>query len=118
IVVGVKLAAFLATRSHRGWWRYNGFDDIVQLTKTVTLGSVALAGVNYLYFQSGPPIPRSVIVMDWAATLLVVGGGRGCMRLFRERYHPMVTTKRAKRVLIIGASEASAALIHAIHAQS
>src|SRR5689334_15381003 len=27
LVIAVKLIAFLSTRSHRGWWRYNGFDD-------------------------------------------------------------------------------------------
>ncbi len=57
---------------------------------------------------------RSVILMDWAGTLLVIGGLRGATRLFRERYHPMVTARSTERVLVVGAGEAGVELVNAI----
>ncbi|HEX8201038.1 MAG TPA: hypothetical protein VF590_11155, partial [Isosphaeraceae bacterium] len=69
LVVGVKMLAFFLTGSHRGWWRYATFADMTLLAETTTLGSMALVLIN-----SGVPtvfhIPRSVLLFDWAVTIL------------------------------------------------
>lgn len=108
-----KLLIFIGMKSYRGWWRYNGFADIVHLAKAVTLSTVVVVLVAFSY-QNGPRVPRSVILMDWAGTLLVIGGLRGATRLFRERYHPMVTARSTERVLVVGAGEAGVELVNAI----
>ncbi|MGE5756494.1 MAG: hypothetical protein ACM35G_12425, partial [Planctomycetaceae bacterium] len=87
LVVLLKLASFLATGSHRGLWRYTTFVDMTVLAEAATIGSVALMAVDFL--DGGrPPTPRSIVVMDWAGTILVLGGLRGSIRFVRERHYP------------------------------
>src|SRR5260370_1060192 len=64
-----------------------------------------------------PPVPRSILALDLAGTILVLGTLRGSTRLLRERYYPMLTTKPAERVLIVGASDTNMTLIRAIQTQ-
>jgi FlaA1/EpsC-like NDP-sugar epimerase len=113
LIIVWKLVIFILMKSYRGWWRYNGFADIVHLAKAVTIGTLAVVLVASSY-QAGPRVPRSVILMDWAGTLLVIGGARGATRLYRERYHPMVTARSTERVLVVGAGEAGVELVSAI----
>lgn len=116
LVVAMKLFAFWCMGSFRGWWRYATFADFVGLAEAATLSSAAVVVVNY-FVQTGEAVPRSIIVLDWAATILVIGGLRGSTRLFRERYYPMITTRRPSRVLVVGASEAGVALVRSIQGQ-
>src|SRR5512135_3463967 len=117
LVVLLKLASFLATGSHRGLWRYTTIVDMTALAEAATLGSVALMAVDFL--NSGrPPTLRSIVVMDWAGTILVLGGLRGSIRFFRERRYPMPLARPLERVLIVGAGEAGEAIARAIRGQS
>lgn len=109
-VVAVKLGVFLLFKVHRGWWRYATFADLVSLAESTTVAAITLAVIDQLQ-PSGPLIPRSVIFLDWAGTVLVVGLLRGGTRLLRERYYPMVTHRHTRPVLVVGANEASLALI-------
>jgi FlaA1/EpsC-like NDP-sugar epimerase len=114
-VVGLKLLAFWMLGSFRGWWRYATFADFVGLAEAATLGSVMVVLFNN--FVARPLIPRSIVIIDWAATILVLGGIRGSTRFFRERYYPMLSQRSQTRVLIVGASDAGIALVRAIHGQ-
>ncbi|XBH07332.1 nucleoside-diphosphate sugar epimerase/dehydratase [Singulisphaera sp. Ch08] len=113
LVIAWKLMIFIGLKSHRGWWRYNGFADIVHLAKAVTVSTVAVVFIA-LSYRAEPRLPRSVLLLDWAGTLLVIGGLRGGTRLYRERYHPMVMARSIERVLVIGAGEASVELVSAL----
>lgn len=117
VVVAVKLGIFLAMRSHQGWWRYASFADLVMLSEAATLGAIAILVVDMLYW-TGIQIPRSIVLMDWAGTLLVVGGIRGSTRLYRERYYPILARQQARRILVVGASEAGVTLARAIQGQA
>src|SRR5262249_41451260 len=81
-VVGMKILAFWLMGSYRGWWRYATFADIVGLAEAITLASTAVVMLNF-FINSGTPIPRSIIIMDWAVTMILIGGLRGSTRLFR-----------------------------------
>ncbi|SIO55428.1 NDP-sugar epimerase, includes UDP-GlcNAc-inverting 4,6-dehydratase FlaA1 and capsular polysaccharide biosynthesis protein EpsC [Singulisphaera sp. GP187] len=117
LVVALKLAVFLVMGSHRGWWQYASFADLIALFEAATFGMIAVL-VTDMVFWTQFQIPRSIIVIDWAATLLIVGGIRGSTRLFRERYYPMLSTQSTKRVLVVGASESGVALARAIQSQA
>jgi FlaA1/EpsC-like NDP-sugar epimerase len=116
VVIVVQLAAFLLTGSHRGWWRYATFADVVALAEAATLGTAVLVIIS-LVDAARFQIPRSVLLMDWAGTTLVICGIRASSRLFRERYHPMITRQPPRRVLIVGAAAAGEALVRSLHSQ-
>ena len=117
VVLSVKLAAFVAMKCHRGWFRRATFADVVTLAEAITLGSIALAVVNQ-FLAGWAGVPHSVLIMDWAGTLLVLCGARGFKRLIHERYYfPVVSNRRRERGLIVSAAEAGEVIIRTIHAQ-
>ena len=115
LVVALKLAAFLAMKTHRGGWLYATLADMGNIVEAATLGAVAVVVAGF--FWSGTPIPRSIIALDWAGTVLLLGGIRGTTRILRERYLPMVNHRPSDPVLVVGASEAGLALIRALRGQ-
>lgn len=116
VVLSVKMAAFVAMKCHRGWFRRATFADVVTLAQAITLGSIALSVLNQFPARAG--MPRSILIMDWAGTILVLCGARGLQRLIHERYYfPVVFNRRAEQALIVSAAEAAEALIKTIHTQ-
>ena len=116
LIVFLKMVMFLATGSHRGLWRQFTFADMTALSGTAALGSIALTGVGFLN-PNWLPIPRSIIVMDCAGTLLVLGGLRGSLRLFRENFYPMLMAESQEHVLIVGAGPASETVARTIRSK-
>jgi FlaA1/EpsC-like NDP-sugar epimerase len=116
VVVVLKLAGLFATRSHRGMWRYATFADVTALAQSATLSALAIMAVAFLgrgYLN----IPRSIVLMDWGATLLALGGLRGSIRIYREWCCPMLSPRPARRVLIVGASEMGEVVARGIRRQ-
>jgi FlaA1/EpsC-like NDP-sugar epimerase len=115
LVVGLKIAAFIALRGHRGWWRFATFADAVGLVKCATLGALAVACAG-LFTQVASGIPRSIILLDWAATIILIGGVRAGSRVFRDSLLPLIRSERRRRAVIVGTTEASFALARELHA--
>ncbi|MGZ3488935.1 MAG: polysaccharide biosynthesis protein [Isosphaeraceae bacterium] len=115
LVVVLKVAILLATGSHQGLWRQFTFADVTALAGSTALGSIALTSVGLLNYN-WLPVPRSIIVMDCAGTLLVLGGLRGSLRFFRENYYMMMAPSQ-ERVLIVGAGSAGETVAHTIRGQ-
>jgi FlaA1/EpsC-like NDP-sugar epimerase len=116
LLLSIKLSAFLFTGTHRGWCRYNSFADIVALTRTATLGSLGVFVAAYL-LGAGTSIPRSVVTIDLAGTILLLASLRGGLRLLRERHHPWLTRTSLRPVLIVDASDTGLALARELRAQ-
>ena len=113
LVVGLKTATFLALGSHLSWRRYATFADSIKLAQAATLGSTALAvlsGFSLLGFT----IPRSVILIDWAETFMLIGGIRASARLVREDFSKVIASNQLRRSLVVGTSDASVALVRAL----
>jgi FlaA1/EpsC-like NDP-sugar epimerase len=117
LVVVLKLAAFLGMGSHRGGWCFPTLADMITLAEAATLAAAALVATCAVGLVT-PRIPYSVVVIDWAATILLLGGLRVSMRLFREHYYPMIAQSHFRRVLVIDdTSEAGLALVRGIHSK-
>ena len=110
LVVGIKMAAFMALHSHRGWRRYATFADLIKLAQAATLGSAFLLGLS-CFALTRSAIPRSVILIDWAATFIVIGGIRAGARVVREDICQVIAVKQPRRSLVVGTGDASVALI-------
>ncbi|MBV8310008.1 MAG: polysaccharide biosynthesis protein [Planctomycetaceae bacterium] len=116
LVVVLKMVILLKMGSLRGLWRQFTFADMTALAGSTALGSIALTSVDLLN-HNWLPVPHSIIVMDCAGTLLVLGGLRGSLRFFRENYYPMVMAQSQERVLIVGAGSAGETVAHTIRGQ-
>jgi len=113
-VAAVKLAMLLWFRIHRSWGRFVTFYDLVALVQAAT-AALLLTVLIDRFFLARPSIPRSVFLMDWGATIVVIGGLRAVLRTLRERSWMMLLKPGHKTpALIVGADDAGEALLRSM----
>ena len=110
-VVAIKTCIFYVLGHCHVSWRRVSFNDLTSLVWAATLSMLVLTSVESLLLTSGhfgafQRVPRSVFVLDWAGTVLTIGGIRALWRSFREELRPIFTSKPIRTALIIGADEA------------
>jgi FlaA1/EpsC-like NDP-sugar epimerase len=107
IVVVLKLLFFGAFGLLRGWWRYVGMSDLLDISKATFASSAILVGiVQFGMWPAG--YPRSVLILDMALTILVTGGARFAVRAYTESVQNCAAQKNT---LIVGAGEAGSAIV-------
>jgi FlaA1/EpsC-like NDP-sugar epimerase len=115
-VVLLKLAVFAPFRIIGGWRRPVTFRDFGALVEAATLSSLLLAAADFLLLPERS-LPRSVFLLDWGGTIMLIGGLRAVSRLIAERYQPWLVSGSTPRVraLIVGADNAGESLLRAIN---
>lgn len=110
LLIIVRMVILGLSGLFQGMWRYVSVVDLVNIIRATTIGSVLFVVLEILIFGLDG-IPRSVFFLDWVGNILLLGGARLAVRVVRERIHPMVGEDGTfKRLLIIGAGDAGAAL--------
>ena len=107
VVVSVKLLVFSYFRLFRGWWRYVGMSDLLDIIKAAAIS----APLVYLavYLAHGMLFfPRSVCVIDLTLTICAIGGIRFAVRAYTESARVHLADANT---LIIGAGSAGSAII-------
>jgi len=99
-----KAIGFLAFGLFQGWWRFVSIRDILPIVAGCTAGSAIFAGVD-IFFLGNVRVPRSVYLLDWGITLLIVLASRYLIRMGREAFGRM-HGEFTRRVLIVGAGAA------------
>jgi FlaA1/EpsC-like NDP-sugar epimerase len=112
-VIGVQALTFAWYRVDQGWTRYVSFHDLLLLAKAVTAGAVAITLIDALCLPQ-LQIPRSVILIDWGLTLVVVGAARGLPRLIRDDGWRLFASPSGVTSLIVGANDSGEALLRTI----
>lgn len=105
-VLGVKFAAFFVTRHYQRWSHHVTFADLASLVWASLCSLVFLAAINHWLFYSLHFIPRVVLLLDFAGTILCLGALRSSWRFVQEHAWPMIRRPRRKRALLIGAEQA------------
>jgi FlaA1/EpsC-like NDP-sugar epimerase len=101
-VVLTKLVVFAAFGLYQKWWRYVSGRDFVQIVRAVTVASAILVVAFTVIRPFAHNLPRSVAVMDFILTLMLVTGARLAVRLIVER--PSRSGRLPKHeVLVVGA---------------
>lgn len=109
VVVGAQLATLVVLRIYRTLWRYLGISDAVAIVRALTVG-VGLAALAILLLYRFEGYSRAVFVLDWLLACALLIGARAFLLWLR---HWFATRPRAgaKKVLIIGATDAGALAI-------
>lgn len=109
-------------------WRYTGIVDLVNLVKAATLSAFI---ITFFIFQLHIFSPRSIIVIDWCLTLILVGGVRFFIRWYfwqntngdEEGFGTWVQllnlvrkNPKSRRLLIIGAGNSGEKILREINA--
>jgi FlaA1/EpsC-like NDP-sugar epimerase len=110
VLLVLRLATFAHFRLFQGWWRHVGMQDLVDLSKAVTVSSLLFLVVLFLVGEFRD-LPRSILVLDWLVAMGLFGGIRFAVRSARERKVYRNRSTQGKRALIIGAGEAADGLL-------
>ncbi|HEX7153279.1 MAG TPA: nucleoside-diphosphate sugar epimerase/dehydratase [Thermoanaerobaculia bacterium] len=121
VVIGIELIIGALLSFYRGWWRYVGIGDVVRLVVGLTLALVVLTAGWYVgsLFGLDPrfvKVPRGILLINWAFSLLTLFGARVAVRLGRDRFRAAADSSgdALKRVLIVGAGDAGETLAREI----
>lgn len=116
-VIGIKLVLILQCRIHLEFTRYVTFSDMLSIAKAVTLGSIGVTLLDALVF-SNVTIPRSILLLDWGTTLMLLGAVRTMPRLVRDYAWPSLSKQPGTVALIVGANDAGELLLRSIRQKS
>ena len=98
-----KTMVFNLFRLYGSHWRYVGVNDLLKILQAAGLSALALAaGVALIRPES---FSRSVIVIDAIVTVLLIGGSRVLLRLFREFILESRSGVSLVRTVIVGAGD-------------
>ncbi|MDQ2629793.1 MAG: polysaccharide biosynthesis protein, partial [Actinomycetota bacterium] len=101
-VVAGKLVVFYAFGLYQKWWRYVSGRDFLLILRAVAVASALLVIVFAVAKPFEHALPRSVEVMDFLLTALLIAGARLAVRLVLER--PSRGARMPKHeVLVVGA---------------
>jgi len=110
-VVTIKVAIFYCLGHCRASWRRISFNDLTSLIWAATLSMLVLISLESLILSIGrfgafTRVPRSVFLLDWAGTILAIGGIRTLWRSIRNELRPLLSRKPVRTAIIVGADEA------------
>lgn len=116
-VLVIKTAVFIFFNLHRGLWQYAGIHDLKRIIQACVVAAVLLTATIAIH-PGFDGFPRSVILIDMALSILVFGGKRLSLRLFREMIEVRpAKDKPARRILIAGAGSAGLIALREISKQ-
>lgn len=112
----LKTIVYYAFGMYRRMWVYASIKELRLIIGAVTTASVLVTGV--MIFISTLKVfngfPRSVLIIDWLLSMVMVGGVRFMLRFMAESMTVSSTngkSHQAKRALIIGAGDAGALVV-------
>ena len=107
-VVPMQAAVFSIFGLYRGIWRYASLPDLKRIVYAVV---IAVLAVSALLFMLRIATPRSVFLIDPVVLIMIMGGSRFAYRVWKERSFGVITQGEREPVIVIGAEEATAALL-------
>lgn len=121
-IVIVKVMVFGYFRLYAGWWQYVSIQDLVETFKASHISTAIILGGVYVLkalraygaISVAVEVPDTVLIIDWAATIALVGGVRFLVRIIREGSRP-VSPAGLTRVLIIGAGNAGEGVLRELY---
>ncbi|MBM3706300.1 MAG: polysaccharide biosynthesis protein, partial [Actinobacteria bacterium] len=120
IILVVKLALFAVFGMYRRVWKYASIKDMTAIVEATLLGTIAIGVIFYVssqpvpWFGGGtfslPYFPRSILIIDFLITLILIIISRFSERFFNELRFGHQGIKK-KRVLICGAGDAGEMIV-------
>jgi FlaA1/EpsC-like NDP-sugar epimerase len=115
-VVGIKLVVFYVRGLAHRPWRAARFEDLNRLVRAATACLLVFVVVNFFagVWPGWTQIPRSVLLLDWAFTILAVGGLQAVARSVYEEVMPNTAIGNERTVLVVDASPAGREVAEAL----
>ncbi len=114
VALFLRLLVFFYMGFYHRLWNYASIGELKAVINGVTISSLLIGFI--FYFDKTMIFPRSVILIDWALSILFIGGIRFLWRLLSERRLRIFggcsqrgereKTQKKTKVLIVGAGDA------------
>jgi FlaA1/EpsC-like NDP-sugar epimerase len=103
LLLAIRLLFYYLSGLYRGLWRYASISDLLKIVNSATLGSITF--LVFVHVVIGDPsYPRSVYALDWMLFIILSGGTRLFIRVFRE--YMMIEPLR-KKILVVGCDDSA-----------
>jgi FlaA1/EpsC-like NDP-sugar epimerase len=115
IALAGKIPVFAAFRLYRISWAYVSFPELTRVFLAVSLSSSLLGTLYFLLDREQviEALPRSVLILDYAFTLLFIGALRSAKRIHRGLMR-QGRPQTGRRTLLVGAGDAGEQILRAI----
>jgi FlaA1/EpsC-like NDP-sugar epimerase len=110
IMVLIRLILFSRAGLYKDMWGYSSVGDMMKVLRSITVGSVIFF-VVIRYGLGDKTFPVSIYILDWLLLIIIAGGSRLLIRVFREYLHAQPS---GKKILIIGAGDAGEIIVRDI----
>jgi FlaA1/EpsC-like NDP-sugar epimerase len=109
----IKPLVYYSYGLYRRMWAYASIQEALLIVAAVTTASVPLSAAMVAFFSMGAftGFPRSVLVIDWILSVIMVGGVRFILRVLSENQKLSPKNMKSRRVLIVGAGDAGALVV-------
>lgn len=114
IFVGIRIGIFQNVGIYTFLWRYASLKELVAVVKAITVSSLFIMAFLFITNKQHH-FPASIILIDWALTIIAIGTTRVLIRLLKDYYHKKNlflskkksnTDQKTKNLIIIGAGDA------------
>ena len=109
LLAAIAVPIFLHSNMYQGIWRYASVEDLVAITKAVTLAILIFIPVFFLLTRL-EQVPRSLPIIQWFVLMALLGGPRFVYRIFKDRRLDNIlirTDHRRIPVMLVGAGDAA-----------
>ncbi len=108
-IILFKIISFYSFGLYKRMWRYASLRDLKAIIEAATVGSLGAIFISYILQTIA--LPRTVFVIDWLLTIVLVGGVRFFNRSMSELRLFSKTPIGSKKVLIVGAGDTGQVLV-------
>ncbi|NQU61354.1 MAG: polysaccharide biosynthesis protein [Rhodospirillales bacterium] len=116
LFMALSAVVFWFSGLYRGVWRYASLNDLLAITRAVTVTVLSFLLILFLWTRF-LHVPRSVIPISWFTLMALLGGPRFLYRLVKDRRFDLSVengTSQSIAVLLVGAGDGAELFIRAL----
>lgn len=110
---------------YRRLWAYASTRELILISYAVTIASGILSVITIFFYSIRlirPGLPRSILIIDWLLSIILIGGFRLVLRILSENrggaFSSSLNQGAVKKILIIGAGDAGALVVREMQKNS
>lgn len=108
-VIFIQLACFLFFGLYRGVWRFASLVDLKKIILSVITASILLS-LAFFMLRFTLVVPRSVLIINPALLILIMGGGRFAYRAIKDYQQYSSSVSKGDPIVIVGSGQTAISL--------
>jgi FlaA1/EpsC-like NDP-sugar epimerase len=99
-LIAIRTAVFYHYDLFQGHWRYVSFEDLINITRAVTISSMLFFGLGMVWERAA--VADRLCLLEMILCIVLVGGVRFVVRNFRENVFQARPPSSLQRILLAG----------------